>query len=244
LPGKILWRLLRECFGTCRDDSTPEFGSKLILCCMLLFCITGFNVSGDLRSLFLMDSVWRSILANWPVAGCLGNWSWFILSCYISNWGGSGELSWLQLFGMGLLFTGTAVQCHHSSPGFVYNEKDVLCVPITPSAQAVAFSSPYITRTMSLRKEKCIGLTILVHTGRFKTRMVVVDVNRFRRNFLIYTTYTYLFLHVLSIHFHVQAAHDFWFSRGIRLAAACLSQKKSEMLDLQSLSITTINSLM
>lgn len=116
-----------------------------------IFTITAFNASAIFVT-FLMDSVWRSILANFrPVA----IWATDLALFYFVTNGAFGERwtpwSWVQLAGMMMLFFGTAV--YNASirlPGFEYNEKEVkLQVAITPSGQSV-FNSPYITKRTSM----------------------------------------------------------------------------------------------
>ncbi|OQR93399.1 Drug/Metabolite Transporter (DMT) Superfamily [Achlya hypogyna] len=79
------------------------------LCVFYICCITIFNVSSIFVT-YLLDSVWRSILANFrPVSV----WSMDLALFYIFTAGTLGEpwspWSWLQFAGMLLLFFGTAV---------------------------------------------------------------------------------------------------------------------------------------
>ncbi|KDO16117.1 hypothetical protein SPRG_18346 [Saprolegnia parasitica CBS 223.65] len=79
------------------------------LCAFYICCITVFNVSSIFVT-YLLDSVWRSILANFrPVSV----WSMDLALFYVFTSGVLGEpwssWSWLQFAGMLLLFFGTAV---------------------------------------------------------------------------------------------------------------------------------------
>ena len=123
------------------------------MCVFYVLAITGFNVSAIFVT-FLMDSVWRSILANFrPVAV----WGADLLLFYGLTAHTFGEAwtdwSWLQLAGMLLLFLGTAV--YNASvrlPGYAYDEATIAAqVAITPSAD-IALDSPYLTRRLSLKR--------------------------------------------------------------------------------------------
>ncbi|KAF0687007.1 Aste57867_21227 [Aphanomyces stellatus] len=79
------------------------------MCLFYIVCVTSFNISSIFVT-FLLDSVWRSILANFrPVSV----WSMDLALFYVFTKGTLGEpwspWSWLQLAGMLLLFFGTAV---------------------------------------------------------------------------------------------------------------------------------------
>ncbi|CAK4086255.1 unnamed protein product [Aphanomyces euteiches] len=79
------------------------------MCLFYIVCVTSFNIASIFVT-FLLDSVWRSILANFrPVSV----WSMDLALFYIFTSGTLGEpwspWSWLQLAGMFLLFFGTAV---------------------------------------------------------------------------------------------------------------------------------------
>ncbi|ETW06335.1 hypothetical protein H310_02619 [Aphanomyces invadans] len=79
------------------------------MCIFYILCVTSFNIASIFVT-FLLDSVWRSILANFrPVSV----WSMDLALFYVFTSGALGEewsdWSWLQLTGMLLLFFGTAV---------------------------------------------------------------------------------------------------------------------------------------
>ena len=140
-------------------DSLHMIHSSTALQGMIVFyivSITAFNVSA-IYVTFLMDSVWRSILANFrPVAV----WGTDLILYYVFTRHTFGEAwtvwSWLQLAGMGLLFVGTAV--YNASirlPFCIYIEEEVKKqVAVTPSGAQV-FNSPFITRRLTpMQKEK------------------------------------------------------------------------------------------
>jgi len=101
------------------NGSVEDFHDSLIMisnssalqymCVFYILCITCFNIASIFVT-YLLDSVWRSILANFrPVSV----WSMDLALYYIFTTGTLGEpwsgWSWLQLAGMLLLFFGTAV---------------------------------------------------------------------------------------------------------------------------------------
>ena len=148
--------------GSCLEnfwDSITMLQNNGHLQLMTLFyiaCITGFNVAAIFVT-FLLDSVWRSILANFrPIAV----WGTDLALFYIFTSGAFGEAwtvwSWLQLLGMCLLFLGTAI--YNASvrlPAIFHYDEDIVAetLPITPSAAEV-FNSPYITKRLSKKSER------------------------------------------------------------------------------------------
>ncbi|OQR81471.1 Drug/Metabolite Transporter (DMT) Superfamily [Thraustotheca clavata] len=113
------------------------------LCILYICCITIFNVASIFVT-YLLDSVWRSILANFrPVSV----WSMDLALFYIFSSGTLGEAwtawSWLQLGGMLLLFFGTAVYNGNIRiQGFDYSHLDEVQAILTEeTALAIELSN-------------------------------------------------------------------------------------------------------
>ena len=138
-------------------DSLTMISNSSALQAMTVFyvlSITGFNVSAIFVT-FLMDSVWRSILANFrPVAvwgADLGLYYFVTAHSFGEAW---TNWSWLQLGGMFLLFFGTATyNATIRLRGFHYDESEIaMQVSMTPTSDMV-MDSPYLTKRLSMKRE-------------------------------------------------------------------------------------------